>query len=87
MINKYSGKDRVVALKLPRGLRRATVERLRAHTLASRAGVTLGGQSFERGAFDGRLHGSPRRTRLKLRKRSVKLAVPAASAALITARR
>jgi len=86
VINKDSRKARMVRLKLPRGLRSASVERLRAHTLASRSGVTFAGQSFERGSFDGRLHGRARRTRIKLRGRTAKLAVPAASAALLTAR-
>jgi hypothetical protein len=86
VINK-GARRRIVRLKLPRGLRSATLERLRAHTVASRSGVTFAGQSFERGGFDGRLHGIRRRERVKLRGRSLKLRVPGASGALLTARR
>jgi hypothetical protein len=73
-------------LKLPRGLGSGRLERLLAHTLASRSGVTFGGQSFEQGAFDGRLHGAVRRTRIARRGRTYKFRLPAASAALLTAR-
>lgn len=86
VINKHARRTRVVGLKLPRGARSGTLERLRAHTLASRSGVTFAGQSFERGAFDGRLHGRALRKRVKVRGRTAKLRMPAASAALLTVR-
>jgi hypothetical protein len=87
VINKYANRSRLVRLKLPRGIRSAKLERLRAHTLASRSGVTLGGRSFEGGSFDGRLHGTARTTRLEVSKRRATVAMPPASAALLTARR
>lgn len=87
VINKDDRKARVVRLELPGGLGRATVERLLAHTLASSSGVTFAGQSFEKGGFDGRLHGTARRRPVKRKGRIYTLQVPAASAALLTARR
>jgi hypothetical protein len=86
VINKDPHRAHVVALKLPRGLASGRIERLLGHTLASRTGVTFGGQSFERPAFDGLLHGAARSTRVKRRGRIYRFRVPAASAALLTAR-
>jgi Glycosyl hydrolase family 79 C-terminal beta domain len=86
VINKDPWHVRVVQLKLPRGLGAGRVERLCARTLASQSGVTLGGQSFESGGFDGRLHGAAKSTHAKARGRSYTLRLPAASAALLTAR-
>jgi hypothetical protein len=87
VINPDPDHRRRVQLRLPRGLGSGTLERLRAHTLASRSGATFAGQSFERGAFDGRLHGTTRRTRVPRRGRIYRFQIPAASAALLTARR
>jgi hypothetical protein len=87
VINKDPRRAHVVRLKLPRGLRAGTIERLLGRSLASQSGVTLAGQSFERGAFDGKLHGGVRSTRVKARGRIYQLRVPAASAALLTAPR
>jgi hypothetical protein len=86
VINKDPRRAKVVSLKLPRGLHAGTLERLIAPTLASRSGVTFAGQSFERGPFDGRLHGAVRRTRVKPRGRVYRLRLAAASAALLIAR-
>ena len=85
VINKGPQK-RVVQLALPRGLGRGTLERLLAHSLASTSGASFGGRSFERGGFDGRLHGAARRSRVKGRGRSYTFALPGASAALLAAR-
>ena len=85
VINKGPQK-RVVQLALPRGLGRGTLERLLAHSLASTSGASFGGRSFERGGFDGRLHGTARRSRVKRKGRSYTFALPGASAALLTAR-
>jgi Glycosyl hydrolase family 79 C-terminal beta domain len=86
VINKDTRRPTVVALKLPGGLGAGRLERLAAPSLDARVGVTFAGQSFERGAFDGRLHGASRGTRVKRRGRIYKLRLPAASAALLTAR-
>jgi hypothetical protein len=86
VINKGPRKV-VIRLTLPPGLGRGKLERLVAHSLASTSGATLGGRSFERGGFDGRLHGQLRRTQVKRRGRSYTFAMPGASAALLTARR
>jgi hypothetical protein len=86
VINKDPRHPHVVSLKLPRGLGSGTLERLLAPTLASRSGVTFAGQSFEAGAFDGRLHGAVRSTRVARRGRIYRFRLPAASAALLTAR-
>lgn len=87
VINTDPRHERIVQLRLPRGLGAGKVERLLAHTLASRSGVTFAGQSFERGAFDGRLHGAERSTYAARRGRLYRFRMPAASAALLTARR
>jgi hypothetical protein len=86
LINKDPRHARVVQVKLPRGLGTGTLEWLRARTLASQSGVTLGGQSFESGGFDGRLHGIRKSTRVKPKRRVYAARLPAASAALLTAR-
>jgi hypothetical protein len=86
VINKDPRRGKIVSVKLPRGLGRGALERLVAPTLGARSGVTFAGQSFERGTFDGHLHGPVRRTRVRPRGRVYKLRLPAASAALLTAR-
>jgi hypothetical protein len=86
VINKDPRRGRIVRLKLPAGLRSGTLERLRAHTLASRSGVTFGNRSFERGGFDGRLHGSARRELVPRQGRRYGFRMPAGSAALLTVR-
>ncbi len=83
VLNKDPRRATVVSLKVPHALRSGTVERLVAPTLASRTGVTFGGQSFGRGAFDGRLHGPIREIRVVSHKRVYRLSVPAGSAALL----
>jgi hypothetical protein len=85
VINKGTQK-RVVRLVLRRRLGRGTLERLVAHSLASKSDVRFGGRSFERDGFDGRLHGTAHRTPVKRRGRSYTFAMPGASAALLTAR-
>jgi hypothetical protein len=87
VINKDPRRSHVVRLTLPRGFRAGRIERLRAPSLASQSGVTFGGQSFEAGAFDGKLHGAVRSTRVNARGRTYGLPVPAASAVLLTAPR
>lgn len=86
VINKDLRHVHTVRLKLPRGLGAGKLERLVAHTAASRSGVTFAGQSFETGGFDGRLHGRVRSTRVRPKGRVYGLSVPAASAALLTVR-
>jgi hypothetical protein len=86
VINKDPRRAKVVSLKVPRALGSGTIESLVAPTLASRTGVTFGGQSFGRGAFDGRLHGAAREIRVVPRHRAYSFRVPAASAALLTVR-
>jgi hypothetical protein len=86
VINKDPHRPSVVSLKLPRGLAAGGLEWLTAPTLASRSGVTFGGQSFERGPFDGRLHGAARQTRVRPRGRVYTIKLKPASAALLTAR-
>jgi hypothetical protein len=87
VINKDLRRLQVVRLTLPRGLGAGRIERLVAPSLASQSGVTFGGRSFEGGAFDGKLHGTVRSTRVKARGRMFGLRVPAASAVLLTAPR
>jgi hypothetical protein len=86
VINKDLRHAHAVRLKLPRGLGAGKLERLIAHTAASRSGVTFAGQSFESGGFDGRLHGRVRSTRVRPKGRVYGLSVPAASAVLLTVR-
>ena len=86
VINKDWRRAQKVALKLPRGVGSGRIERLLAGKLSSRTGVTFAGQSFDRPAFDGTLQGRRRSTRVKRRGRIFKFRLPAASAALLTAR-
>jgi hypothetical protein len=85
VINKDERAGRVVRLKLPSGLGSGRLERLTARSLASRYGVTFAGQSFERGGFDGRLHGAQKSEPVAPRGRTYAFRVPPASAALLTA--
>jgi hypothetical protein len=87
VINKDPRRSQLVRLELPRGLRSGRIERLAAPSLAAQSGVTFAGQSFESGAFDGKLHGAVRSTRAKGRGSTYELRVPAASASLLTAPR
>jgi len=86
VINKDGRAGRVVRLKLPGGLGPGTLERLTARSLGSRSGVSLAGQSFERGGFDGRLHGVAKSERVVARRGIYSFRVPPASAALLTSR-
>jgi Glycosyl hydrolase family 79 C-terminal beta domain len=85
VINKDDRAARRVRLRLPAGLGTGSLERLSARSLASHAGVTFAGQSFERGGFDGRLHGAVRRERVLPHTSTYTFRIPAASAALLTA--
>jgi len=86
VMNKDPRRATVVSLKLPRRLGTGRLQRLAAPKLASRSGVTFAGQSFERGPFDGRLHGAARQSRVKPRGRTYSIRLGPASAALLTVR-
>jgi hypothetical protein len=86
VINKDTRHATTVSVKLARGLGAGRLERLAAPSLDARSGVTFAGQSFERGAFDGRLHGTAWSTRVRPQKRIYSVRLPAAGAALMTVR-
>jgi hypothetical protein len=74
---------RTIALDSP-GKRPATLERLRAPTLASTTGVTLGGQSFGTDTTTGLLAGRSQIAKLTARHGQYLFTLPAESAALVT---
>jgi hypothetical protein len=86
VINKDPRRGRLVRLRLPDVRGSGSLERLLAPALASKRGVTLGGRSFERTPFDGRLHGTARRARVPESEGTYSFRVPVASAALLTVR-
>jgi Glycosyl hydrolase family 79 C-terminal beta domain len=84
LINDDSARARVVSVRVPGAAGAATVERLEAPRLAASAGVTLGGQSFGSQTDTGSLAGPARSAAIQPAGDSYVVAVPAASAALLT---
>jgi hypothetical protein len=82
LINESSN-SRTVALSAP-GERPATLERLRAPSLTSTAGVTLGGQSFGTATGTGLLAGRSSIADLRASQGRYVFTLPADSAALVT---
>jgi glycosyl hydrolase family 79 len=84
LINKDQRRDRSVTLHLPAAVTAsATVERMRAPSVASTAGVTLGGRSYGAQTASGVL-AAPRLARVTATDGTMKLPVPDDSAALVT---
>jgi Glycosyl hydrolase family 79 C-terminal beta domain len=77
---------RVFALRLPGAVGNATLERLQGAGLQSASGVTLAGQSFGAQTTSGRIGGSAHRSTVKPIGDSYVVSLPAASAAMLTAR-
>lgn len=86
LINKSPSDGRSVTIRLPPGsASTATVERMRAPSVQSTSGVTLGGRSYGAATYSGRLP-APLVTRVQAARGKVTLSVPRASAALVTIR-
>jgi hypothetical protein len=85
LINK-GPQARVLALRLPSDVASATLERLEGPSLQAGSGVTLGGQSFGAQTTTGRIGGSADRTTVKPIGGRFVVSLPAASAAMLTAR-
>ncbi len=83
LINKNPAHARTVALRMPAGARRASVERLLAPAVTAAGGITLGGRNFGAETTTGVL-GRPHTAPLRSDRGQVKLAVPGGSAALVT---
>jgi hypothetical protein len=83
VINKDVQAGRKVVLNVPGGASRARVERLVAPTLRSQNNVTLGGRGWGGSTADGRPKGKRKVERLKAKKKTFRLVVPAGSAALV----
>jgi hypothetical protein len=83
VINDGTG-TREVAVQAPRARAEAMLERLVAPRLASRGGVTLGGQSFGSSTTTGRLAGSQRVPSIAPKRRLYDFRVAAGSAVLLT---
>ncbi|MGZ4187582.1 MAG: glycosyl hydrolase family 79 C-terminal domain-containing protein [Solirubrobacteraceae bacterium] len=84
LINK-GPRARVFALRLPDGVKSATIERLQGPGLASANGVTLAGQSFGTQTTSGRIGGSARLSTVKPIGDRYVVSLPATSAVTLTA--
>jgi hypothetical protein len=84
VVNKSSASERVLVLRVPGGASTATLERLRAPSLASTSGVRLGGRGWGRITRDGRMRGRHAIRRLTARGGAFVVRMPPASAALVT---
>ena len=85
LINK-GPQARVFALRMPGAGRGATLERLQGAALQSASDVTLAGQSFGAQTTTGRIGGSAQRSTVKPIGDRYVVSLPAASAAMLTAR-
>jgi glycosyl hydrolase family 79 len=85
LINKGS-RARVFALRLPDGVKTATLERLQGPGLQAAGGVTLAGQSFGAQTTTGRIEGPDRRSTVKRIGDRYVVSLPAVSAAMLIAR-
>jgi hypothetical protein len=85
LINK-GPQARMFALRLPGAVDSATLERLQGPALQSASGVTLAGQSFGPQTTSGRIGGSAHRSTVKPIGDRYVVSLPAASAAMLTAR-
>ena len=84
VINKDTTKARSLALRLPGSGDAARVERLRATSVLSKDGITVGGQGYGQWTTDGELRGKATSERLKRKSGAFALTMPAGSAALVT---
>ncbi|HEX4010160.1 MAG TPA: glycosyl hydrolase family 79 C-terminal domain-containing protein [Solirubrobacteraceae bacterium] len=84
LINKDQRRNRSVTLHLPAAVTAtATVERMRAPSVSSTGGVTLGGRSYGAETASGEL-AAPRLAHVAATDGTIKLPVPHGSAALVT---
>ena len=84
LINKDPATARIITLTLPPGTgTRATIERMRAPSVASRGGVTLGGRTYGARTTTGVL-GAPTVAPSPVAGGRIRVSLPAGSAALVT---
>ena len=86
LINDDTKRTRTVAVRLPGRWRRGILERLEAPSVLATSGVTLGGQSFGNQTVTGVLGGKLHAPRVSRSAGTFIVALPAASAALLTLR-
>lgn len=86
LIDDSPGQGATVNLSAPLNADRATVQQLRAPSLAARGGVTLAGQRFASQTRTGRLIGRLRAPAVRGRDGRFQISLPAASAVLVTIR-
>jgi hypothetical protein len=86
VINKDTRKTRTVALGVPGGARRARVRRLVGPKVTATRGIMFAGQGWGDATFDGKLRGKAKVERVARRRGTFQVALPPASAALITVR-
>ena len=84
LINDSLTDGHVVHVRPPGPAGAATLERLRAASAAATDGATLAGQTFGNDTGTGRLEGTLRTVRLRLRHGSYLVRMPASSAAMLT---
>jgi len=84
LINK-GRRARTFALRLPDGVKSATLERLQGRGLRAAGGVTLGGQSFGTQTTTGRIGGSPQLSTVRPIGDRYVVSLPATSAVTLTA--
>jgi hypothetical protein len=83
LINKSTTNPAVVTLQVPSAGGKASLEWLQAPSVSATAGVTLGGRTFGTASRTGRL-GAPKTTPITATAGSYEIAVPAASAVMLT---
>jgi hypothetical protein len=86
VINKDTRKTHTVSLRVPGGAARARVRRLTAPKATATRGITFAGRGWGDATFDGKLRGRAKVERVARRSGAFKVAVPPASAALVTVR-
>jgi hypothetical protein len=84
LINKNVGRSETVRLRVAAAAGAAALERLRAPSVHATGGVTIGGQSFGAETSTGQLGGVAVKTSVVPARGVYAVAVPPASAALLT---
>src|SRR5262249_35926806 len=84
LINDYTAQARTVHIRIAGATAAATLSRLRAPSVTSKTGVTLGGQSFGKATTTGNLTGRSRIVSVTPSNGSYTVQLPRASAAMLT---
>jgi hypothetical protein len=86
IINKDAERARTIALRVPGGRARASVQRLLGRSVTATRGITLAGQGYGPGTFDGKLRGRRDLEHIVRRGSAFRVVVPPGSAALVAVR-